>query len=202
MEFPLIDPNQPIDNAAFNDFFWYFSQEFIDFLLFLLNILLEMIKTVISVPATRRVVSPLFYYFGVFDDIYFYQFQDRRYGDTMTAVFSELDDIQAKKWSIVSYERVAALFGDSAASLNDTLDYQGVYLTYNFTAVDHTFLGTESLLGNCQNFAFVGLPMIIVGFVLLRFAFRLLFAYPVSRLLRKFDFWLFALLLLFDGNVQ
>jgi hypothetical protein len=44
--------------------------------------------------------------------------------------------------------------------------------------------------------------MIIIGFILLRWAFKLLFRFPVSSLLRKFDFWGFLLIILFDGNVQ
>lgn len=57
----------------------------------LLNKFATLTKTIISVPGARRVVSPLFYYFGIFDDIYFYQFQDRVYGQTMNTVFKQLN---------------------------------------------------------------------------------------------------------------
>ena len=109
---------------------------------FLYDFLTNYSKKPISVPGARRVLSPLFYYFGVFDDIYFYQFQDREYGETMKAVFSQLNEIQTSKWGVVSYTQVLEWFHVDQTTLNDTLDYQNTYLTYNYTTVNHTQLGT------------------------------------------------------------
>ena len=48
----------------------------------------------ISVPGARRTVTPLFYYFGIFDDHSFYQFHDRVYSPTMNEFFGNINDVQ------------------------------------------------------------------------------------------------------------
>lgn len=52
---------------------------------------MDIIKFLISIPAARRVISPIFYFFGIFDDIYLFQFHDRLYGETMKTVFENLN---------------------------------------------------------------------------------------------------------------
>ena len=69
----------------------------------LLNFLIELIKTVISVPAARKIVTPMFYYFGNFDDLYLYSLHDREYGDTMSSLFQQISEIEARKWSLLSF---------------------------------------------------------------------------------------------------
>jgi hypothetical protein len=58
------------------------------------------------------------------------------------------------------------------------------------------------LLFNAINFFAVEVPMVIIAFLLLRVIFTLLFKYPISRFLRKFDLWGYFLIIIFDGNVQ
>ena len=94
------------------------------------------------------------------------------------------------------------MFGTNSVHFNNTFDYQNRYLTYKFTSKNHAWLGTESLIGNCQNFVIVGIPITIIGFLLGHLVFRMLFSFRISKFIRKFDFWLFIFLLLFDGNVQ
>ena len=48
---------------------------------------------VISIPAARRIASPLFYYFGNFDDLFLYSFHNRTYSETMKYVFGEINQI-------------------------------------------------------------------------------------------------------------
>lgn len=49
-------------------------------------------KDMMSVPSLRS-VSPTFYFFANFDDLFLYVFHDRLYGDVMTGLFNELTDI-------------------------------------------------------------------------------------------------------------
>lgn len=41
-----------------------------------------------------------------------------------------------------------------------------------------------------------------MGFILFRLLFKLLYNYPISKLVRKFDFWPFLLVILLEGNIQ
>lgn len=41
-----------------------------------------------------------------------------------------------------------------------------------------------------------------MGFIIFRVLFRVLYNYPISKLVRKFDFWPFLLVILLEGNVQ
>ena len=57
-----------------------------DFISFLSNLL----KFSISLPSGRRIVYPLFYFFGNFDDIYLYSFHDAFYGRVAEGLFSDI----------------------------------------------------------------------------------------------------------------
>ena len=94
------------------------------------------------------------------------------------------------------------LFGISNASFFGQVDYQRAYITYRFTTPDRPEQGSEALLVNCTNFFVVAAPIIFALFIISRIAFRLLFNYSVSRLLRKFDFWGCLFITLFEGNIQ
>jgi hypothetical protein len=59
------------------DFFWF---------------ILNLTKEVISVPAMRK-LSPIFFYFSSFDDLYLYMFHDRLYGPTMNELFIQVNAI-------------------------------------------------------------------------------------------------------------
>ena len=75
-------------------------------------------------------------------------------------------------------------------------------MTSELKNVDYETLGPESFWGNCQNFFLVSLPLLIVAFVTFRMLFKLTFNYKISKIFRKFDFWGFFFLLVFDGNIQ
>jgi len=45
--------------------------------------LLNTTKTAISVPGGRKIISPIFYYFGNYDDLSLYKRHFREYGNTM-----------------------------------------------------------------------------------------------------------------------
>lgn len=53
-----------------------------------------------AVPTMRKIL-PIFYYFGNFDDLYLYMYHDRLYGPTMNELFSNINDIETAKWSLV-----------------------------------------------------------------------------------------------------
>ena len=61
---------------------------------------------------------------------------------------------------------------------------------------------SQSLWGNCKGFFLISLPLTVLVFIVLRFAFKKGFNHKFSKLLRKFDFWGYLLLLLFEGNIQ
>ena len=64
-----------------------------------------------SIPGARRVVSPVFYYFGIFDDLFLFQYHDREYGQAMRSFFGKINEIELKKWSIIDYKTVLGLMG-------------------------------------------------------------------------------------------
>ena len=53
----------------------------------------NILKFSISLPSGRRIVYPLFYFFGNFDDIYLYSFHDGFYGRVAEGLFSDISDI-------------------------------------------------------------------------------------------------------------
>ena len=55
---------------------------------------------------------------------------------------------------------------------------------------------------NCCNFILVEVPIILLGFIILKLVFRALSNYSISQLFRIFDFWIYFAIILFDGNVQ
>ena len=61
---------------------------------------------------------------------------------------------------------------------------------------------SEGLIANSINFVLVELPIVLLGFILLRWVFRLLRKFAISQILRRFDFWVYFTLILFEGNVQ
>jgi hypothetical protein len=148
------------------------------------------------------VLSPVFYYFCIFDDIYLFQFHDRLYGAAMNNLFANINDIQSKKWSLLDYQTVLALLQVDPTAFQNATDYQNTYNDYPFTDANHTDVGSEGLWANCQNFFVVALPLTLVAFLTFRLLFRLSFHHAVSLWVRKFDLWPFLLLLLFDGNIQ
>lgn len=158
-------------------------------------------KNIMSVPALRR-ICPIFYFFANFDDLYLYCYHDRLYGNVMTGLFNELSDIEGKKWSLLGYGTLFNLFGLSNSSFFAQIDYQNAYVSYSFRTPNRPYMGSEGLLANCANFFLVAVALTLAGFIALRILFRLLFRFPVSRLLRKFDFWGCLLAALFDGNIQ
>jgi len=51
------------------------------------------LSEMISIPAARSAISPLFYYFGNFDAIYLFMFHDRIYGDTLNSLLGNISQI-------------------------------------------------------------------------------------------------------------
>jgi hypothetical protein len=92
--------------------------------------------------------------------------------------------------------------GKGNATVTISADFEGDYLTYAYSFPERESEGSEGILTNCGNFITFGLPLTFVAFLLLRYAFKALFRRPYSRLLRKFDFLGYFLILVFEGNVQ
>lgn len=65
-------------------------------------------------------------------------------------------------------------------SVNNILDFQGAYLTHNYIAANHVDIGSESFLGNYQNYFYISVPIIIVGFIFGNLIFKLVYSYPIS----------------------
>ena len=61
---------------------------------------------------------------------------------------------------------------------------------------------SEGLVANCVNFLLVEMPIVLLAFVLLRLLFRVLSRFAISQALRRFDFWVYFVLIIFEGNVQ
>jgi hypothetical protein len=61
---------------------------------------------------------------------------------------------------------------------------------------------SEGLIFNCVNFLLVELPIVFLAFVFLRVIFRLLSKFAISQVFRRFDFWVYFTLIIFEGNVQ
>jgi len=55
---------------------------------------------------------------------------------------------------------------------------------------------------NCVNFFIVLLPISVVGFVIVRYLFYIIYQFPISRAIRKFGLWGFLIVMLFEGNIQ
>ena len=83
-------------------------------------------------PGARRLISPFFYFFGAFDDLFFYQFHDRNYGVTMTQVLRYINEIEKKKWSAVTYATVLGWFGFQPSEFDLFINYQEKYVTPSY----------------------------------------------------------------------
>lgn len=92
--------DEAITDVEFFPLFFFFDSQWLQDLL---NFLLQLIKAVISVPAARKIVTPLFYYFGNFDDLFLYSLHGREYGDAMNSLFEQISSIEAHKWSLISF---------------------------------------------------------------------------------------------------
>lgn len=89
------------------------SENISDLLLFFLDsqlvkdltkLSMQLTYAAIQIPAARKIATPLFYYFGNFDDLYLYSLHKREYGDTMNSLFSYISGLEANKWSILSFQ--------------------------------------------------------------------------------------------------
>ena len=60
----------------------------------------------------------------------------------------------------------------------------------------------ETFLPACWEFLTFNFFFVLVGFILLRWGFKLLKKYKISRLLKPFSFFLYLTPLLLDGNLQ
>jgi hypothetical protein len=56
----------------------------------------------ISVPAARCTLKPIFYLFGTFDDLYLYSFHDRKYGNAIKTLFLHINTLENAKWTLIS----------------------------------------------------------------------------------------------------
>lgn len=92
-------------------------------------------KVMMSVPSLRS-VSPTFYFFATFDDLYLYSFHDRHYGNVIKELFGELSAIENEKWSLFGYEAVLKMFGVTNSSFFGQIDYQNSYTTYRLSTPD------------------------------------------------------------------
>lgn len=58
------------------------------------------------------------------------------------------------------------------------------------------------LFTNCINFLLIEVIIIFFAFNISRMVFRVVSKFAISQILRKYDFWLYFLILIFEGNVQ
>lgn len=72
----------------------------IEFLMEMLNKAMEAFNFAAGVPGGRSMATPIFYYFGNFDSIYFYRFHDRTYGAAITSLLDNITSIQEQKWTL------------------------------------------------------------------------------------------------------
>ena len=76
-----------------------------------LEYLISFMIKVIAIPGARQILSPVFCHLVAFEDLYFYQFHDRTYGETMASFFQNINAVQESKWGIVNYERILGSVG-------------------------------------------------------------------------------------------
>ncbi len=115
----------------------------------------------------------------------------------MNAVFKEINAIEVEKWSCFAYENIINLFKGNYSEFDNFVNYQQEYLTYSWTDQEHIDLGSEGLISNSQNFFVSAIPIGFIMFIAFKMAFKLLFNYPLSMFIRKFDFWLFWPIIMF-----
>lgn len=120
----------------------------------------------------------------------------------MNNVFFTLNDIQLSKWSMLNYYTVLRSMDVNITEFQSKTDYEYLYDIFPFTDENHTDVGPEGLWSNCQNFFIVTLPITIAGFLFFKVLFNFLFKHTISLWLRKFNYWPFLVLLLFDGSIQ
>jgi hypothetical protein len=114
----------------------------------------------------------------------------------MNSLFEQISSIEEHKWSLLSFSEVCAFFGAEAASVESALQFQDGYM------IGPSLQGSEGLIANSANFLLVEFPIVLLAFVLLRALFRLLSKFAISQVFRRFDFWVYFTLILFEGNVQ
>jgi hypothetical protein len=55
---------------------------------------------------------------------------------------------------------------------------------------------------NCGSFIIIEVPIIFLLVILMKIIFNALRNYSISQIFRKFDFWFYFALIIFEGNVQ
>lgn len=103
---------------------------------------------------------------------------------------------------MLNYYTVLNFMNVNTTDFQNKTDYQNAYESFPFTDQNHTNVGQEGLWSNCQNFFMVALPITFAGFIFFKILFHFLFNLSISLWLRKFNYWPFLILLLFDGNIQ
>lgn len=155
----------------------------------------QLLQRAASLPSGRRLVYPLFYFFGNFDDLYLYSFHGFYYGRVAEYIFNQIEDIEKAQWSLLNQFDFMAQIIVENSSLWKVLSSREVYLTiFNEKS--------ENLLTNCYFYFIFSLPVSFIIFILMRALFSRLRSFSISKFIRAFDLWGFLLVLLFDGNIQ
>ena len=158
-----------------------------------------------SIPGARYLVSPLFCLFGIFDDLFLYQFHPRNYTGTEKALFEQINKIEYQKWSLVNYKSVLGALGADSESFDNAISYQSNYTTPDFINQDSSpEVGSESLLPNSKNFFIFAMPVCVALFVVFKLI-ALAFSrcdFKLPSIIEKSSFLTFLFLVLFDRNIE
>lgn len=119
----------------------------------------------------------------------------------MTDFFSQLNILETSKWNMVNYTNTVPFLFD-IVSFKQFVNFQQQYQQFNYSYNTININQSEGLFYNSQNYFIAVIPMTFAYFCIFHLAFRLLAKFSLSKILRKYYFLLFLLIIQTDGNVQ
>jgi hypothetical protein len=157
------------------------------------------INKTITIPGHRQFLSTFFELFSNFDHFVLYIYHNRVYGPNMQVILKEIHDTVDYRFQVISNDVCKNDLGIDFGRLQALVDYKLNYSLPNFVALEQN--GEGFFEANIEYF-FLNIPIILLTLLAYRLAFRLLFDYRLSSLLRRFSFWGILVLLLLEGNVE
>ena len=85
------------------------------------------------------------------------------------------------------------------SKIQSTFGFQRSYLPISQSTEGLSYLG---FFENCSTFLFIEAPIVLLGFIMMKIIFRALSNFSISQIFRRFDFWIYFAIIVFDGNVQ
>ena len=169
----------------------------------LLNFLIqnEGIKVANKIPGGRK-LFPFFSYLLNIDELWLYQYHERDYGQALTQVFDSIQLLENEKWRLLEEKTTDVVYEKVGTSREEIFGLIDTKLNYTSPRFREREERGETFLPACWEFLTFNLLFTLAAFALLRWGFRLLRRYRVSKLLRPFSLLVYLAPLLLDGNLQ